>query len=485
MVVTPPKRAHGSCHSPEPLVRCLPRVTWSSFELFFGGVIFLNACVLVIETDYRPATGGLGWFISDSLFTILFTAELAIRVALLRCKWWYSLWNLFDGFLVLTSILDVWILPVIDFEKMDMRMLSLLRVLRLMRMMRVLRVLRLFQFAHQLVLLVHALWGALRTIAWAGLLVAIVIYIFGMLITRLVGKKCCSADDPFQDPRILDWFGTMPRSLFTLFQLMTLEGWPDIARITLDDNPWLTMFYVCFIMLTNVTLLNTVAGVLTENVLTASRTDQLEQELEQERTIEDEILLVGASLAEIDHDGDGMLGFDELREGHSTADHQLGRFLRLAGLSSQDAEDIFHVCDYEGQGRIAREDFVDGVRRSRGPIKAKHLLGLRRDILQFERKFANLSDVLEKISGRAATLTEEIRRNQALQMRALEGAGASGPDRATSEYNQAVSGGITALRQDFRERLAQVEARLSGKLQFALSTTSPRSGSGTAGPRPS
>ena len=52
----------------------------------------------------------------------------------------------------------------------------------------------------------------------------------GMITTRMIGHKCCEEDDTFQDPILKEYFGTLLDSWFTLFQIMTLEGWPDLSR---------------------------------------------------------------------------------------------------------------------------------------------------------------------------------------------------------------------------------------------------------------
>merc|ERR1719487_11644 len=90
-----------------------------------------------------------------------------------------------------------------------------------------------------------------------------------------------------------EWFGTVPASLFTLFQLMTLEGWNEIVRITMKTvGVWTGTFFVVFVMFTNLVLLNLVAGVILENVLTISRQEEEKAVQKEERQKIDTIRMI-------------------------------------------------------------------------------------------------------------------------------------------------------------------------------------------------
>merc|ERR1719424_827470 len=59
---------------------------------------------------------------------------------------------------------------------------------------------------------------------------------------------------------VLGWFGTVPKSMFSMFMMMTLEGWPDMSRTVLHyesgGSPWFILFFVTYVFFTNITLLN-------------------------------------------------------------------------------------------------------------------------------------------------------------------------------------------------------------------------------------
>ena len=53
-----------------------------------------------------------------------------------------------------------------------------------------------------------------------------------------------------------EFFGDLGKSLFTLFQIMTMEGWADIARELMVQAPWAWLFFVVYILVSTFTVLN-------------------------------------------------------------------------------------------------------------------------------------------------------------------------------------------------------------------------------------
>ena len=59
-------------------------------------------------------------------------------------------------------------------------------------------------------------------------------------------------------------FGTLGTTFFTLFKMMTLEGWPDIADDVIAESPNAWIFFVVFIILTTFTTLNLLFGIIVD-----------------------------------------------------------------------------------------------------------------------------------------------------------------------------------------------------------------------------
>ena len=191
-------------------------------------LIIFNAITLGLETspdimaDYGPV---IHWL--DRAILAVFVVELALRIAGHGYRFFRDPWGVFD-FVVITVALA----PAgAEYA--------------VLRALRVLRVLRLLSIVPQMRRVVTALLAAIPGLSSIMLVLMLVFYVFAVMATNLFAE-------PFPD-----WFGNIGRSMYTLFQVMTLEGWSmDIARPIMEKFPYAWLFFVSFIMIATFTMLN-------------------------------------------------------------------------------------------------------------------------------------------------------------------------------------------------------------------------------------
>ena len=94
-------------------------------------------------------------------------------------------------------------------------------------------------------------------------------YIFGVMGTELFG-------DAFPD-----WFGTLGASIYTLFQIMTLESWSmGVARPVMEQYPHAWLFFVPFILISSFMVLNLFIAII---VNATQEVHDLEQKEERDQ----------------------------------------------------------------------------------------------------------------------------------------------------------------------------------------------------------
>ena len=206
---------------------------------FIIGLILLNAATLGLETSESIHHAVGVWIhLLDTVILAVFVLELAAKMVAFGRRFFLSGWNIFDLFVVGIALAPVG------------GALSVLRALR------VLRVLRLMSIVPDLRRVVEALLRSLPGLgAIAGLLV-LLFYVFAVMATMLFGDLHEEA------------FGTLGRSLFTLFQIMTLEGWADIARKLMEEMPLAWLFFIPFILVTTLTVLNLFVAIIVNSMQT-------------------------------------------------------------------------------------------------------------------------------------------------------------------------------------------------------------------------
>jgi voltage-gated sodium channel len=203
------------------------------FQQFIIWVIVANAVTLGLETS-RFVTENFGGLLhaADRVMLTIFVVELALRLYAAGWRFFTDAWNIFDFLIVGISLLPA------------SGPFSVLRALR------VLRVLRLISAVPAMRRVVSGLLAAVPGMASIGALLGLVIYVAGVMATKLFGTI---------SP---DYFGNLGKTLFTLFQTMTGEAWPEVAREVMAEAPMAWIFFVVYILVSSFAVLNLFIAVI-------------------------------------------------------------------------------------------------------------------------------------------------------------------------------------------------------------------------------
>lgn len=201
-------------------------------------VIMFNAAILGLETS-DTLTASIGGLLEvlDKVCLAIFVAELAAKIYAYRARFFTSGWDIFD-----LAIVTISIVPAAGGN------FSVLRTLRILRLLRVISI------APQLRVVVEGLVRSLPGLGSVFLLLGIVFYVGSVIATQLFGTA------------FPEKFGTLGESAFSLFTVMTLEGWPDVAREVMTQFPNAWIFFIVFIMSTAFCALNLLIGLIVNSM---------------------------------------------------------------------------------------------------------------------------------------------------------------------------------------------------------------------------
>jgi voltage-gated sodium channel len=217
-------------------------------------LIVVNAVTLGLETSATAmAAFGPLLILLDRLILGIFVLEIAARMVVHRSRFFRDPWSLFDFFVVAIALVPA------------TGNLSVLRALR------ILRVLRLITVVPTLRRVVAGLLAALPGMGSIVLLIALLYYVFAVIATKLYGQ-----DFP-------DLFGTLGATLFTLFTVMTLEGWVEgVVKPVMEKYPHAWVFFITYIIVCTFMVLNLFIGVVV-NAMQAEHEKAMAEEREAER----------------------------------------------------------------------------------------------------------------------------------------------------------------------------------------------------------
>ncbi|MAW08385.1 MAG: voltage-gated sodium channel [Halobacteriovoraceae bacterium] len=237
------------------------------------GVIIFNAITLGLGTS-EAVQAHFGDLLNliDRVVLAIFVIELALKLYAYGLRFFASAWNIFDLIVVALGLLP------------DRQGLSALRGLRVLRAMRLLSVIP------QMRAVVQALLDALPGMGAVIVMISIVFYIFAVMATLMYG------------PAFPEWFGTLGRSLYSLFQIMTLESWSmGIVRPVMEVFPFAWAFFVPFIVVTAFSVLNLFIGLLVNTMQSAVEAETEEEISKLQELVKSETDVVDAHVMEL-HD---------------------------------------------------------------------------------------------------------------------------------------------------------------------------------------
>jgi voltage-gated sodium channel len=229
------------------------------FVRFITAVIIVNAITLGLETwpAAMEQAGGVLRII-DRLALIIFTVELTFKLWAFRGDFFRRGWNWFD--LIVVGV--AWLPAGGPF--------SVLRALR------VLRVLRLLSVVPQMRTVIGALFSALPGMGAIVAVLLLMFYVASVMATKLYGGA------------FPEWFGSIGASMYTLFQIMTLESWSmGIVRPVMEAFPLAWIFFVPFVVVTSFAVLNLFIALIVNSMQTIHEHD-LELAEAVERVAHDE-----------------------------------------------------------------------------------------------------------------------------------------------------------------------------------------------------
>ncbi len=204
------------------------------------GLIIVNAVTLGLETVPSVMTAVGPYLLAlDKAILSVFVIEILIRLFVHRLAFFKDGWSLFDF-----TVVGIALLPASG-------------PFAVLRALRVLRILRVLSFIPSMRNIVGALIQSLNGMLSIAMVLALVYYVCAVMATKLFGEA------------FPEWFGSLGASLYTLFQIMTLESWSmGIARPIMEQYPYAWAFFVPFILTATFIMLNLFIAVIVNAVQT-------------------------------------------------------------------------------------------------------------------------------------------------------------------------------------------------------------------------
>lgn len=236
------------------------------FRNLITTLIIINAIILGILTYEKTLNPGLvaslDWF--DRAVTMVFALEIVLKLVVYRFGFFKSGWNWFDFLVVGISLMP------------GAEAFSVLRA------MRVLRVLRLLHVVPMMRRITEALLKSLPGMGAILAVLALLTYVGAVMATNMFGNT--------DNPEVVQLFGDLPSSAYSLFQVMTMDGWrfEVVQKVVDDGHPYAPFFFLIFIFVASFAVLNLFIALIVDalaadqRAATEEHLDDIEEELDEE-----------------------------------------------------------------------------------------------------------------------------------------------------------------------------------------------------------
>ncbi|CAB9501688.1 T-type calcium channel subunit alpha-1H [Seminavis robusta] len=408
------------CPLPTPVKKiqqfCGKIVTNTNFQVFMIFLIMLNALVLGIATYEfeNPKVPEVLDYI-DKVLLVIFTVELALQFGYCGVTLFLDGWLVFDTLTVVTS----WWLEGVQ-------------VFRSFRIFRSFRLIVRLPLLKNLVLTVFHVMPRIYSIL--GLLL-LILYVYGVLCTILFGDM--------YELGLTDknYFSRLDYSVFTLFQMVTLEGWGDIVRqVRAVHSSIATMIFSSFIIFTGFIMYNLIVAVMCDSMLVieAQGREEIRQQQQEKKRLaesakeEEEKRIIDEMLRQRKEDGIrrrrllGLVGEDSTVSYHESTTHRSGHehdepsWEHMSDVEEEEEEDEDEIewrevmCEH-CEGFFEIHKYPPSVRR-RNMLRDELMAKNQERIGQLQQKVAQMAETQQRVTAVLQTLMHEI---EASRMRAM------------------------------------------------------------------
>jgi len=415
-------------------------VEWRFFRGALYAAVIISAACMGLEVE-RPSYSNL-WLRVDMGVTFLYSCDCTLKLYVYGHNYLFmrgntkkpNLWNVGDLSVTMASVL------YLGLERTNLGN-EYKATSQLVKMARILRIFRLFLLRRELVLIIEGFVASVISMFWVFVVLAVMTYAFAIFCANMIGQADYSSYKAGFDNKQL--FGSVPRSMLTLFSILIVSEWDSVVRPLYEVQPVLVPFFVAFTIFVTFGMMNVVVGILVETVADVQKKHR-KKALDAEKRAQCELFQRMVS-----HMANKTIT-DRISEGRQTeSDEDLGitqsEFVAFARERQEfkdayqridfphgfTSEDLYIMLDESGDGLMTPKEFTCGMFRLVHGNEFQRACILQQTLHKFKRLVAHQQVQLALKVQQAASAFAEERQFKAAEQAAAEAAaakGGSGPE---------------------------------------------------------
>lgn len=386
------------------------------YEVVILAVVLLNAASIGYQIDFPAALPLYGWLLLNLAFFGVFLLEVVLKIAAFGWREYFqSYWNSFDFSITVLCCVEIF-LTYAHFMHHTALHGTLTTYVSgdFVAMMRLFRLARLGRIFPQLRVLARSFLYSVQALGWIVAAAMLWFYLCACFCTVFLGRRDfmpAAGDEDVQEVRAR--FSTVGKSLYALFEVMTLEGWTDYARPLLHKSPQWVVFFIVFIFVSAFFLLNLVTAVVVERTV---QSQEAEKQAFAETGRDRRVSGVQAYVAALRKRNGGRDEVNRAELGQwadeCRADVSLSGILPGREQTGVFLESLAMLIDHEDDGVITLSALEDLWSSIEEPLSTQHLLRFNIEQAQRteyqERLLVTVLHALAATSGQKLKIREGI-----------------------------------------------------------------------------
>jgi len=173
--------------------------------------------------------------------------------------------------------------------------------------------------------------------------------------------------------------------MLTLIQFMSFDSVGQIYRPMIEADPVLLMYFVPFLLIVSIVLMNLVTAIIVEAFLEHAKQDQEMRKKADEQRVKSMLPHLQSMFGEIDEDRDGNVTLDELERAPDALREELSRC-----LNSESLAELWEILDTDLSGQVSIDEFCDGIMKL-------HLSSQPLEFTRIMKQISRMRDAQEQV----------------------------------------------------------------------------------------
>eukprot|EP00929_Paragymnodinium_shiwhaense_P014429 TRINITY_DN122338_c0_g1_i1.p1 TRINITY_DN122338_c0_g1~~TRINITY_DN122338_c0_g1_i1.p1 ORF type:complete len:465 (+),score=66.04 TRINITY_DN122338_c0_g1_i1:171-1565(+) len=362
----------------------ISHVNCREFEVGLLVVVLLNALAIGLQIDHEHLASTSHWLMLDCFFNLVYTLEICLKIYVFGCGPFFQVpYNLFGSIVTLLG----W-----SVMRGPLWLTELTQILQLMRLW------KLGVVFPEIGLLLDSFLMSTTSISWVVVLGLLLFFISACVTTAFIGHRDFITEE-------MKWlasrFDTIPHSMFSLFEITTLEGWMDYVRPLLVRHPFAVLAFLAFIFLANFFLLNLITAVVVENMLKAKDKEELLQEKVATQAQDQNLRRLVLHVRDL-NEGSVVVPSDKLKK-WMKSDPDLKECLQNLGWTEAYFISIVDLCDGE-EGEVQLSALTTALQDMRGELSTGNYVKFQQQVHRKVELVDHLCQLMLQMA--AATIPE-------------------------------------------------------------------------------